>query len=28
VDAKTNPDQLAKIRSEVADFCKHFPMPH
>jgi glycine hydroxymethyltransferase len=28
VDARSNPGELAKIRSEVAAFCKHFPMPH
>jgi glycine hydroxymethyltransferase len=28
VDAKTDPGELARIRSEVAEFCKHFPMPH
>jgi glycine hydroxymethyltransferase len=26
--SKDNPDALAKIRSEVADLCKKFPMPH
>jgi glycine hydroxymethyltransferase len=26
--AKDDPAQLAKIRTEVADFCKAFPMPH
>jgi glycine hydroxymethyltransferase len=26
--AKDNPAELAKIKSEVADLCKKFPMPH
>ncbi|HEX8522954.1 MAG TPA: serine hydroxymethyltransferase [Tepidisphaeraceae bacterium] len=26
--AKDNPDTLKKIKQEVADFCKKFPMPH
>ena len=28
VDVRNQPDQLAKIRGEVAEFCKRFPMPH
>jgi glycine/serine hydroxymethyltransferase len=26
--AKDDPAALAKIRREVAEFCKRFPMPH
>jgi glycine hydroxymethyltransferase len=28
IGAKENPDELAKIRKEVADMCAKFPMPH
>jgi glycine hydroxymethyltransferase len=28
IGAKENPDELAKIRKEVADMCARFPMPH
>ena len=28
VAAKDDPQALAKIRAEVAEFCKSFPMPH
>ncbi|MDB5334051.1 MAG: glycine/serine hydroxymethyltransferase, partial [Phycisphaerales bacterium] len=28
VVAKGDTDALAKIRGEVAEFCKRFPMPH
>ena len=28
VTAKDDPQALAKIRAEVAEFCKQFPMPH
>jgi glycine hydroxymethyltransferase len=28
VGSKDDPAALAKIRGEVADFCKKFPMPH
>jgi glycine hydroxymethyltransferase len=28
LDAKDDPAALAKIRAEVAEFCKRFPMPH
>jgi glycine hydroxymethyltransferase len=28
LDAKDDPAALAKIRTEVAEFCKRFPMPH
>jgi glycine hydroxymethyltransferase len=26
--SKDHPEGLAKIRAEVAEFCKRFPMPH
>jgi glycine hydroxymethyltransferase len=28
VEARANPDALAKLRAEVAEFCTKFPMPH